>query len=454
MQNSAEVVICGAGIGGIAAAYMLAVHQGISDVILVDPRSPLTLTSDKSTECYRNWWPGPGTAMVQMMNRSIDLMEAMAHESGNIFHLNQRGYLYVTHDPAQVANLEGFAQEASALGAGEIRRHTPGSHNYTPAQPEGLAAAIGGADLITAPEVIAEHFSYLSEQTVGVLHVRRAGWLSAQQYGMYMLAQARQAGVQLIEDQVVRVELADGQVNAVQLASGKHIETSSFVNAAGPLLGAVGALLGVDLPVHNELHQKASFNDPQGVVGREAPLVIFTDQQILEWTSEEAAMLAEDDETRWLTTQLPSGAHLRPEGGLEAESILLLWDVEDEVVEAQFPPPLDPLYPELALRGMCRMIPGLKTYLAKLPKPFIDGGYYTKTKENRPLAGPMPVAGAYLLGALSGYGIMAAAAMGELLALHVSGNPLPDYAADFTLARYQDPAYQELLANWGDSWQL
>ena len=76
-------VICGAGIAGISAAYHLAVHHGVRDLILVEERDPLSLTSDKSTECYRNWWPGPGDAMVRLMNRSIDIMEDLARERGN-----------------------------------------------------------------------------------------------------------------------------------------------------------------------------------------------------------------------------------------------------------------------------------------------------------------------------------------------------------------------------------
>ena len=54
-RMSGEVVICGAGIAGVAAAYHLAVRRGVRDVVLVDERPPLTLTSDKSAECYRNW---------------------------------------------------------------------------------------------------------------------------------------------------------------------------------------------------------------------------------------------------------------------------------------------------------------------------------------------------------------------------------------------------------------
>ena len=77
-----DAFVCGAGIAGIAAAYALTQTE-LKRVIIVDPGPPLSLTSDKSTECYRNWWPGPGDAMVSLMNRSIDLMEGHAQDSGN-----------------------------------------------------------------------------------------------------------------------------------------------------------------------------------------------------------------------------------------------------------------------------------------------------------------------------------------------------------------------------------
>src|SRR5450756_2055747 len=98
-QSTADVVICGAGICGIAAAYHLTVTQKIKNVVLIDERPPLTLTSDKSTEAYRNWWPGPGDAMVQLMNRSIDWLERWADATHNRFLLNRRGYAYFTADP-------------------------------------------------------------------------------------------------------------------------------------------------------------------------------------------------------------------------------------------------------------------------------------------------------------------------------------------------------------------
>src|SRR5204863_451328 len=121
--TTAEVVICGAGIAGIATAYHLT-RQGVTDIVLVDERPPLSLTSDKSTEGYRNWWPGPGDAMVAAMNRSIDLLEELARESGNVFRMNRRGYLFATSDPARVRRFVTAAEEAAALGAAPRARGT------------------------------------------------------------------------------------------------------------------------------------------------------------------------------------------------------------------------------------------------------------------------------------------------------------------------------------------
>ena len=78
----AEIVIAGAGMAGIAAAHQLAVRDGVARVVLVDPREPLSLTSSKGTEAYRNYWPGPDDTMVRFMDRSIDLLDALDRESG------------------------------------------------------------------------------------------------------------------------------------------------------------------------------------------------------------------------------------------------------------------------------------------------------------------------------------------------------------------------------------
>jgi glycine/D-amino acid oxidase-like deaminating enzyme len=92
------------------------------------------------------------------------------------------------------------------------------------------------------------------------------------------------------------------------------------------------------------------------------------------------------------------------------------------------------------------MVPGLDAYRDRGAAALVDGGYYCKTPDNRPLIGPAPLAGAYVLGALSGFGIMASQAAAELAATYVVGAARPDYAAAFHPARFDDPAYQRILA--------
>jgi glycine/D-amino acid oxidase-like deaminating enzyme len=455
MKVRADVTICGAGIAGVSAAYHLAVRQGIRNIVLLDERPPLSLTSDKSTECYRNWWPGPGDAMVRLMNRSIDILEELAEESGNVFHLNRRGYLYVTGNPSRIPQMLADAQIPPSLGAGSLRIHRgmPDDPPYTPAPSEGFHNLPDGADLLLDENLIHQQFPYLPG-AAAVLHARRAGWFSAQQLGAYLLAQARSHGVRLVECRVRGVEHADSRGLAVLLGDGTRIESGCFVIAAGPYLKEVAAYLGADLPVYNELHLKTAMRDPLQVVPRHAPLLIWSDPQRLPWSSEERNLLAEDGSVRWLLEEMPSGAHTRPEGGADSDIILLLWEYHQQEMEPVFPPPLDELYPEIALRGLAAMLPGMRSYFEKIPRPVLDGGYYTRTRENRPLISPLPVSNTYVIGALSGYGLMAGCAAGELLAALVAGSELPPYAPAFSLERYSDPHYAGLLESWGDSGQL
>ena len=91
----------------------LSIRLGVERVIVCDPLPPLSLTSDKSTECYRNLWPN--RPMVAMTDRSIDLIEEMARESGNAFGLNRRGYVYITADRECLDALQVGAERSSVF---------------------------------------------------------------------------------------------------------------------------------------------------------------------------------------------------------------------------------------------------------------------------------------------------------------------------------------------------
>jgi len=178
-------------------------------------------------------------------------------------------------------------------------------------------------------------------------------------------------------------------------------------------------MLGLDLPVFCELHAKIAFNDPLGAMPRGAPMTLWADPMTIAWSADERAELAASARHRRLVDELPPGAHGRPEGAGESTSVLGIWTYDVEPVEPAFPPAFDPAYQEVVLRGLQRMIPAMAPYLDRMPRCFVDGGYYTKTRENRFLAGP-----------------------------------LPRYAPAFRLDRYDGPAYKKLLENWGDSGQL
>lgn len=404
MTRTADVVVVGAGIAGVSAAYHLAVRHGVTDLVIVDSRPPLSLTSDKSTECYRNWWPD--RPMVELMNRSIDLFEELTDETD--FGLNRNGYLFVTARDDTMAALTRQVEGVGDLGA--------------------------AAEIVEGP-ALEGTYPFLTDAAVGAVRIERAGWFRAQDLGQWMLERAREAGVELVVADVVSLDSS-----GVQLDDGSRIEASAKVIAGGPLSAQVAALAGLELPLMSELHLKVVFKDHLGVIPRDAPMTIWCDTQIIDWSDEEREALTDmhrDD----VLGEMPVYCHFRPEGGRDSPYFVALWEYHNQFVEPTWPLPEDPLYPEVVMRGLTTMVPGLAAYADRLPASSVDGGYYTKTRENRPLIGPTGIEGVYLLTALSGFGVMVSAGAADLLARHITGSTLPDYADAFLLARYQDPTY-------------
>ena len=106
--------------------------------------------------------------------------------------------------------------------------------------------------------------------------------------------------------------------------------------------------------------------------------------------------------------------HLRPYG---PDTLLLLWEYWHGDWPVGSPPDLTPgfdveMFPEVCVRGLQTMVPGLGSYLGNIPRStIVDGGYYTETPELLPLVGPVGgegLEGAWLCGGLAGYGVMAA----------------------------------------------
>jgi glycine/D-amino acid oxidase-like deaminating enzyme len=403
VKRTADVVVIGAGIAGVSTAFHLSVEHGIDDVVVVDPRPPLSLTSDKSTECYRNYWPN--APMVGLMNRSIEIFERLAEQTD--FGLNRNGYLFVTGEPETLDRMAEQSARVAVLGA--------------------------DAEVLGTHRLLAE-YPFLTDEAVGGL-VPRAGWFRAQDLGQWMLDRARDAGVVLRAATVTDIAGTD-----VSLSDGSEISAGSVVIAAGPLSVPVGAMAGVELPLYSELHIKVAFKDHLGVIPRDAPMTIWSDTQTIPWSDEERYELEKMGRTDVLG-EMPIYCHFRPEGGIGSPYILALWEYHGRVLEPTWPLPEDPLYPEVVMRGLTTMVPGLAAYADRLPESYVDGGYYTKTTENRPLIGPTGSEGIYLMTGMSGFGVMVSAGAADLVARHITGVELPPYSDAFLLSRYDDPAY-------------
>jgi glycine/D-amino acid oxidase-like deaminating enzyme len=123
-----------------------------------------------------------------------------------------------------------------------------------------------------------------------------------------------------------------------------------------------------------------------------------------------------------------------------------MWPYAARIERPTFPPIFADNYADVVIRGLAVMIPSLARYAEHRASAVVDGGYYCKAPDNRPLIGPCAIDGSFVIGALSGFGIMASQAAAEMLATHLLDRPRPDYAAAFHPARFQDPAYQRVLA--------
>jgi D-arginine dehydrogenase len=176
------------------------------------------------------------------------------------------------------------------------------------------------------------------------------------------------------------------------------------------------------------------------------PFSIDLDGQTIDWTAQERELLEEDPATAWLARSMPGAIHCRPDGGDQGTWIKLGWAYNQKPSEPQDDLPTDPNFPDIVLRGASRLNKKLKQYYGRLPRQTAHyGGYYTMTKENWPLIGPMKTKQAFVAGALSGFGTMAACATGALCADWALGKKVPEFAERLSLSRYEDENFMRRL---------
>ena len=354
--------------------------------------------------------------MTAFTNDSLDELDRLAVDTGNIFNMKQGGYLLATRR-TDISELLDALQDGIDV------------------------------DVLSGREV-AGRFPHFSPDIRHVLHVRRAGSIDGHQLGTWMLEQVRASGGRRFQAEVTAIE-SDGNF-LVHIAGARTIRADVVVNAAGPFANRVAGMLGERGPVSNVFQQKVAFDDTRGAISRDMPFSIDLDEKKLYWTEEDRTLLAGDPDTRWLTKTMPGGTHCRPDGGASGTWVKLGWAYNAEPSEPQQDLANEPLsddqFPEIVMRGAAQLIPALLPYVDEPPTRYSHyGGYYTMTDENWPLIGPMQADGAFMVAALSGFGSMAACAAGKLCAAWIDGGPLPDYGLALSKERHKNDALMKQL---------
>lgn len=406
LKNS-QIAICGAGIAGVATAYYLAVKCRQRGVVLIDRLQPLSLTTSKSGENIRDYWPQP--CMASLSDHSIELMEELAEESSDAFKLRFTGYDFVSESPS--------------------RAIFPSEH-YGGQKPVHI---IDRASINQA-------FPWLSDAISQVVHIPRAGTIDVYALGSLLLDRARRAGVEILQARVSVIHKPASGSFQLQLDCNGAVATlraEKLVLAAGPFTSELASMLGIELPIENFLQRKIVIKDPLHIVPRDMPFTVFADPQQLNWNDDERELISADPDYRWLADEFPAGLHIKPES---RDQVKLGWAYNRLPSIPRWEPQDDVDFPNIVVRGASRFMPALKAYVEELPTPVVQmAGYYSRTPENWPLIGPLELEGCFAVAALSGFGTMVACAAGELCAAWMTDKPLPGYARNFHPDRYSDP---------------
>lgn len=443
-----DVAVIGAGSVGIAVAYYLVTRHGLRSVAIVDSRDPMSLTSAQSGENYRNWWPHP--TMTAFTDDSIALMEELDRRSGGRLNMTRGGYALVTRRTRPDDLIEDLYRGYDRA-PDRIRIRDSASSDYVPPSRVPWTNAPDGVDVLLDASLIRKTFPSYARDVATVIHIRRAGSISAQQMGQYMLETMRASGVRVHRADVRGIGVSSPFTIELDAPDGPARMTAErIVNAAGPFAGDIARMLGAALPVRCVYQQKISFQDRDAAIPRDLPFTIDLDAQSLAWSDDDREVLASDAATRHLVDPMPGGIHCRPDGPPDGTWIKLGWAYNARASDPHDDEPIDPHFPDVVLRAASRLHPALAAYVGRLPRGAHHyGGYYTMTDENWPLIGPSETPGAFVAAALSGYGSMAACATGALCAAWVMDAPLPSYARSLTSERRGDTALMSALARAG-----
>ena len=325
-----DAVVIGGGIVGTATAFWLS-KAGL-DVVLVEMRDGLsTLTTPASAECFRAQFTEP--AMAALAIPSIEMFEhfdEVIDIPGYSISLKQKGYLFITDDPALVDDLKENVAQQHKLG-------------------------VTDSEFIERDEILAR-FPFISPSVIAATFRQKDGWLSchettqgfAKGCDAKFFINTKTTGIQMDEKGVCGVETNRG-----------IIQTRIVVNAAGPFAAAIGRMVKLDLPLETVRRQKVYIKTAVEIP-QDAPF----------------------------TVNVSNNSYWRPEPG----GVLIAWvDSDEPVSQPSEKVHTDWEFPAVTLDKVKRLAPFFEEIEKTVRQPDMNtsAGYYVYTPDDQPLIGPI-----------------------------------------------------------------
>jgi len=234
LRSAYDVVVIGAGVHGLAAAYYLAANHGVRNVAVLDKGYLGGGGSGRNTAIIRSNYLTPEG--VRFYDRSVKLYERLAAELNFNVMFSQRGHLTLAHNDgslrtmrwrAEVNKLQGVTSEV--IGPAEIARLVP--------------------------------FMDVSTDTrypiLGALYHPPGGTVRHDAVNWGYARGADALGVQIHQNtEVVGIDVRDGRVRGVQTNRG-YVSTPTVVSCTAGWSSLVSALAGVRLPISTHPLQAA-----------------------------------------------------------------------------------------------------------------------------------------------------------------------------------------------------
>jgi glycine/D-amino acid oxidase-like deaminating enzyme len=386
LPASADVVVIGAGVFGIAAAYHLA-KAGVGRVVVVERSPRVAAQTTFGGAGFVSLWSAGGSEpefSIERYGRDFYRDLAQRHDIG----FKAAGLIFVALSPHAAAQ--------QRAGHARLQRHLPdGEVQLLDAQQVADLAPIFNVTKVSSGE-----------------YWPRAVQVDASKAVSAMAAECEALGAQVVCGvQVTGLDAANGRVMGVQTDAGR-IATRCVVLAAGAwnarLLDSVGAWLPL-FPTH-----VCRFVTESLGLSDDLPLLLLADYHGLYLREDAGGLLIGSDQT--LIHGPALAHHAAATFGVSAGDALP-GDVRD------LPNDLA-CYNEWAARNLSEVIPALRDFCVNE----VRHGLPARTPDMRPVLGELPQArGCYIIGGDNECGVTRGPGLGKLLAeLIVHGHASQD----------------------------